>query len=474
MWRRRVTAYAGGSARGLLGAGAIPNRATALQHCLRTGRHTMLASPACGTVRAGRRALSIHEYQSQELMRQRGIKVPKGKVATNPEEAYAIAKEMQQNNESGGSDVIVKAQVLAGGRGLGTFDSGLKGGVHTCTTPEEVKEVASKMLGYKIFTKQTGPEGKPCKVVYLAERLFIRRETYFAILMDRSFNGPVIIGSSKGGTDIETLSAQHPEAIFKVPIDIEEGLTPEKLEQVANKLGFQSTKVKEQTKSLVSQLYNLFLQKDCTLVEINPLVEDHQGEIVALDAKLRFDSNAAFRQQEIFAMHDESQEDPREVAASKFDLNYIQLNGNIGCLVNGAGLAMATMDIIKLHGGSPANFLDVGGGATERQVTEAFRIFSTDKSVKAVLVNIFGGIMRCDIIAMGILSAIKVLNLKVPLVVRLLGTNMKEAKDILENSGARVIFASDLEEAAEKAVKVAKIVDMAQEAHLNVSFELPL
>jgi succinyl-CoA synthetase beta subunit len=404
-------------------------------------------------------------------MRKEGIKVPKGQVATTPDEAYAIAKSMQ---DDGNADVIVKAQVLAGGRGLGFFDSGLKGGVHTCTSPEEVKETADKMLGHRIFTKQTGPEGKPCNVVYLAERLFIRRETYFAILMDRAYNGPVVIGCSKGGTDIETLSAEHPEAIFKVPIDIEEGLTPEKLDTISNKLGFQSSKIKTQSKDMVSKLYDMFLKRDCTMVEINPLVENHQGDLVALDAKLRFDENAEFRQKEIFELKDESQVDPREVAASKYDLNYIQLNGNIGCLVNGAGLAMATMDIIKLHGGSPANFLDVGGGATEKQVTEAFRIFANDKSVKAVLVNIFGGIMRCDIIAMGILNAIKVLNLKVPLVVRLLGTNMKEAKDILEHSGARVIFASDLDEAAKKAVKVATIVDMAQQAQLNVSFELPL
>ncbi|ELR25551.1 succinylcoa synthetase beta chain, putative [Acanthamoeba castellanii str. Neff] len=462
MWRRgaRSVGMAGGMGR------SLPARSALLQ----SNTATTLTSTSAQTG-AARRWLNIHEYQSQELMRKEGIRVPKGQVAASPEEAYKIAQQMQQG---GDADVIVKAQVLAGGRGVGHFDSGLKGGVHTCTSPEEVKDVASKMLGHHIFTKQTGPEGKPCNVVYLAERLFIRRETYFAILMDRAYNGPVIIGSSKGGSDIETLSAEHPDAIFKIPIDIAEGVTPEKLELVADKLGFQSTKVKEQTKELVSKLYDLFIKKDCTLAEINPLVEDHQGQIVALDAKLRFDDNAEFRQKEIFALRDESQEDPREVAASKFDLNYIQLNGNIGCLVNGAGLAMATMDIIKLKGGNPANFLDVGGGATEKQVTEAFRIFSSDKSVKAVMVNIFGGIMRCDIIAMGILNAVKVLNIKVPLVVRLLGTNMKEAKDLLENSGARIIFASDLDEAAEKAVKVARIVDMAQEAQLNVSFELPL
>jgi succinyl-CoA synthetase beta subunit len=440
------------------------------QSLLQKSNSTTLTSSSVKSV-AARRWLNIHEYQAQDLMRKEGIRVPRGQVAATPEEAYKIAKQMQ---EGGDADVIVKVQVLAGGRGLGYFDSGLKGGVHTCTTADEVKDVASKMLGHKIYTKQTGAEGKPCNVIYLAERLFIRRETYFAILMDRAYNGPVIIGSSKGGSDIETLSAEHPDAIFKIPIDIAEGLTPEKLELVANKLGFQSTKVKQQTKELVTKLYDLFLKKDCTLVEINPLVEDHQGEIVALDAKLRFDDNAEFRQKDVFALKDETQEDAREVAASKFDLNYIQLNGNIGCLVNGAGLAMATMDIIKLHGGSPANFLDVGGGATEKQVTEAFRIFANDKTVKAVMVNIFGGIMRCDIIAMGILNAVKVLNLKVPLVVRLLGTNMKEAKDLLENSGTRIIFASNLDEAAEKAVKVARIVDMAQEAQLNVSFELPL
>lgn len=438
----------------------------------RSAPSTFLLSRSTMGSRLSVRLLSIHEYQSQDLMREMGIKVPSGQVASSPEQAYQIAKEMKTKDDS--VDIIVKAQVLAGGRGLGFFDSGLKGGVQVCTSPEDVREISKKMIGHKIFTKQTGPEGKPCNLVYLVERLFVRRETYLAILLDRNFNGPVLIGSARGGTDIETLSREEPEAVFKVPVDIEEGLTTDKLDLVANKLGFQSSRLKVQSQKMVSKLYELFLKYDCTLCEVNPLIEDHTGQVVAVDAKLRFDPNAAFRQQRIFSMKDDSQEDPREVQAALNDLNYIQLSGNIGCMVNGAGLAMATMDLIKLNGGSPANFLDVGGGATEKQVTEAFKLLNSDKNVRAILVNIFGGIMRCDVIAYGILNAAKQLDLKIPLVVRLQGTNMKEAKDILENSGLRIITANNLDDAAEKVVKVAKIMDMAAEAKLNVSFELPL
>jgi len=405
-------------------------------------------------------------------MRDMGISVPRGKIAATPEEAYQAAKIFRE--WSGDVDILVKAQVQAGGRGLGHFDSGLKGGIQVCATPEEVRDVTAKMLDHKLITKQTGPEGKLCKQVYLAERAYVRRETYLAFLMDRKSCGPLIVGSARGGTDIETLSAENPDAIFKIPVNIDTGITPEIAEEVAVKLGFNTPKIKMQTIDQITRLYNLFIKYDCTLVEVNPLIEDSYGKIISLDAKINFDDNAEFRQKAIFASRDESQIDPREAAAAKADLSYIQLEGNIGCLVNGAGLAMATMDIIKNTGGQPANFLDVGGGATEKQVTEAFRILSTDKNVKVILVNIFGGIMRCDVIALGIINAAKTLDLKIPLVVRLKGTNVEEAKDILESSGLRVIAADDLDDAAQKAVKVTNIIEMARQAKLTVSFELPL
>ncbi|KAL6079429.1 Succinate--CoA ligase [ADP-forming] subunit beta [Balamuthia mandrillaris] len=329
-----------------------------------------------------RRQLSIHEYQGQELMREIGIRVPNGKPASSAEEARDVASSFFAKQPEGPTDVIVKAQVLAGGRGLGFFDSGLKGGVHICSTPEEAQEIAGKMIGHKIFTKQTGPEGKICPKVYIAERMFIRRETYFGLLMDRAANGPVVVGSARGGSDIETLSKEHPNSIFKVPINITTGITDAQCDEIAVKLGFNSSKMRTQAADVTRRLYDLFIKYDCTLVEVNPLVESHVGDVVALDAKINFDANALYRQPKIEAMRDKTQEDWREVHASEFGLNYIQLDGNIGCLVNGAGLAMATMDMIKLSGGEPANFLDVGGGATEKQVTEAFKIFNSDKNVQ--------------------------------------------------------------------------------------------
>eukprot|EP01088_Endostelium_zonatum_P014887 TRINITY_DN3429_c0_g1_i1.p1 TRINITY_DN3429_c0_g1~~TRINITY_DN3429_c0_g1_i1.p1 ORF type:complete len:458 (-),score=136.83 TRINITY_DN3429_c0_g1_i1:214-1587(-) len=418
-----------------------------------------------------RRFLNVHEYLSQELMRQENIKVPRGKIAHTAEEAYQIASDFEKE---GIQDMVVKAQVLSGGRGLGHFDSGLKSGIHLTTSPEDVRDVTSKMLGHKLITKQTGAEGKICNKVYVAERLFVRRETYVAILMDRASCGPVIVGSSKGGTNIEQISEEHPESIFKVPIDINKGITPDQCKEVANKLGFTSSALHQQATSMIQNLYNLFIKRDCTLAEVNPLVEDHQHQLFAVDAKLNFDDNAEFRQTKTYDLRDKSQEDTTEVQATDCGLNYIKLDGNIGCLVNGAGLAMATMDIIKHYGGTPANFLDIGGGATEKQVTEAFRILSSDKNVRAILVNIFGGIMRCDIIAYGILNAVNNINLKIPLVVRLSGTKVDEAKHILKYSGVRVLSADNLDDAAATAVNVAKIVSMAEQVKLKVSLELPI
>jgi succinyl-CoA synthetase beta subunit len=368
--------------------------------------------------------------------------------------------------------VIIKAQVLAGGRGKGKFTSGLRGGVHICTSPEEVAEIAKQMLGYRLITKQTGEQGRPVSHVYICERKYNRKETYLAITMDRSFYGPVLVASSAGGVDIEGVAAETPDLIVKEGIDIFKGLQREQAERVAQSVGFKKNygEVAEQ----IMKLYDLFIKKDATLVEINPFVETSTGEVLCLDAKINFDDNALFRQKDVHDMRDPSQEDPREVAASQFDLNYIGLDGNIACLVNGAGLAMATMDIIKLHGGRPANFLDVGGGASERQVAEAFKILVGDPNVKAILVNIFGGIMRCDVIALGIINAAKELSMRVPVIVRLQGTNVGKAKEIMEKSGLRLIPVDDLDQAAAHAVSIAQISQIAEDAQLKVHFELPL
>jgi len=323
-------------------------------------------------------------------------------------------------------------------------------------------------------TKQSGPEGKPVNKVMIAERLYLRRELYFAILMDRETLGPCLIASSQGGMDIEEVARTNPNAIFKEPIDIFEGVKDEQVERLSNAIGFSNAKQRDQAKAIMKNLYNLFIKTNATLVEINPLGETHDGKVLCVDGKLNFDDNADFRQHELFALRDESQMDPREVAASHAGLNYIGLDGSIGCLVNGAGLAMATLDVIKLHNGNPANFLDLGGGANASQVLEAFKLLNSDPNVKAILVNIFGGIMRCDVIALGIIKAVTELGMKKPLVVRLQGTNLKEAKKLIEESGMRMLMADDLEDAAQKAVRVVDILKMAADAHVSVSFELPL
>ncbi|EGG24128.1 succinate-CoA ligase [Cavenderia fasciculata] len=414
-----------------------------------------------------KRFLNIHEYQAQKMMKQYGIDCPKGNVADTPEEAEKISEVLNAQ------DLVIKAQILAGGRGKGIFTSGLKGGVHICSDAAQVKNYAKKMLGYTLITKQTGPEGKVVNQVYIAERHYLRREMYFAILMDRKTGGPVMIGSPEGGMDIETVAKENPNAIYVEAIDIMQGVKPEQTARLAAKLGI-SPKNIPKAQDQMQKLYDFFIKNDCTLVEINPLAETATGEVMCMDAKLNFDDNAAFRQKEIFELRDRSQEDPREVKASEYDLNYIGLDGTIGCLVNGAGLAMATMDIIKHYGGNPANFLDVGGGATQKQVTEAIKLISSDKKVKSILVNIFGGIMKCDIIALGIIAAVKELSIKTPLVVRLQGTNVEYAKKIMEESGLRLIAADDLDEAAEKSVRIADIVTLAEKADLDVSFKLPI
>ncbi|XP_076454181.1 succinate--CoA ligase [ADP-forming] subunit beta, mitochondrial-like [Babylonia areolata] len=426
-------------------------------------------SPA--TCQQQRRHLSVHEYLSMGLLRDSGVTVPRFKVATTKEEALQCAQEI--GAESGAKDVVVKAQVLAGGRGKGTWESGLKGGVKLVFSAEEAKDIAGKMLNQKLFTKQTGQDGRICERVMITERLYSRREFYFAITMERSFGGPVLVGSSQGGVNIEEVAAENPSAIIKEPVDIMHGITREQALHVATEMGFSDTSLEKAVECIIS-LYDLFLKYDATMLEINPMSEDNTGEVYCMDAKISFDDNAAYRQKEIFEMRDWAQEDPRDKKAAEADLNYIGLDGSIGCLVNGAGLAMATMDIIKLHGGSPANFLDVGGGATAQQVTEAFRLITSDKKVNAVLVNIFGGIMRCDIIAQGIVTAASELDMKIPIVVRLQGTRVDDAKAIIAASTMKILACDNLDEAAQMVVKLSTIVNLAREASVDVKFELPL
>lgn len=393
------------------------------------------------------RRLNIHEYQGADLMSKYGVNVPKGAAVASVDEVKRAIQDVFPKE----SELVVKSQVLAGGRGLGTFKNGLKGGVHIVPA-DQVEDIAGKMLGQILVTKQTGPQGKIVSKVYLCQKLSLVNEMYFAITLDRKTAGPLIIACAKGGTSIEDLAEKFPDQIIKVPVDVFTGITDEDAAKVVDGL---APKVADRSSSIdqVKKLYKLFSETDCTLLEINPLAETSDNLLVAADAKLNFDDNAAFRQKEIFALRDPTQEDPREVAAAKVDLNYIGLDGEIGCMVNGAGLAMATMDIIKLHGGTPANFLDVGGNASENQVVEAFKILTSDEKVKAILVNIFGGIMKCDVIASGIVNAAKQVKLEVPVVVRLEGTNVDQGKRILKESGMALITAEDLDDAAEKAVK---------------------
>ena len=392
--------------------------------------------------------MNIHEYQAKELLEKFGVATPRGKVASTPEEAEAIAREL------GDANLVVKAQIHAGGRGKGTFTNGFKGGVHLVKSAKEAREVSSKMLGQTLVTHQTGPHGRVVNKVLIAESAEIAREIYFAILLDRAIAAPLVVASTEGGVEIETVAAKSPEKILREPIDPLAGMQPFQTRKLAKQLAFDSSQLKAASK-LFDGLFRTFSACDCSMVEVNPLVVTKKGDVLALDAKFNFDDNALYRHPEIAAMRDIAEEDPREVEASKHGLNYIGLDGNIACLVNGAGLAMATMDIIKFYGGSPANFLDVGGGATEQQVTEAFKILIRDKNVKAILVNIFGGIMKVDVAAQGIINAAKAVKLSVPLVVRLEGTNMEKGKQMLKESGVELITADDLADAAQKAVYAA-------------------
>jgi succinyl-CoA synthetase beta subunit len=392
--------------------------------------------------------MNIHEYQAKELLERFGVDTPRGHMASTAAEAEKSARELGTNS------LVVKAQIHAGGRGKGTFTSGFQGGVHLCKTAGQARDFAAKMLGQTLVTHQTGPEGRLVNQVLVAESVEIEKEFYFAVLMDRATGAPVIVASREGGMDIEHVAETSPEKIIREAVDPAFGLQPYQTRKLARELGFAPSQMRAACK-LFASLYRCFSALDCSMVEINPLVLTTGGKVLALDAKFSFDDNALFRHPDIVALRDVAEEDPREVAASKHHLSYIGLDGNIGCMVNGAGLAMATMDIIKHHGGSPANFLDVGGGASEEQVTEAFKILLSDPKVKAILVNIFGGIMKCDVIAHGVLNAVKALKLNIPLVVRLEGTNVEEGRKLLADSNLPIASASDLDDAAVQIVALA-------------------
>jgi succinyl-CoA synthetase beta subunit len=386
--------------------------------------------------------MNIHEYQGKELFRKYGVATPRGFPAFSVDEAVDAAKKL------GGPVWVVKAQIHAGGRGKG-------GGVKLARSIDEVRDIAAKMLGMTLVTHQTGPHGRVVRRLLVEEGADIRKELYAALVVDRVLQKAVLMASSEGGMDIEEVADKHPEKIHRVTVDPFDGLADADAEGVARKIGVPEALIPA-ARDLLKSLGKCFDECDCSLVEVNPLIVTGDQRVVALDAKLNFDDNALFRHPEIVALRDLDEEDPAEVEASKFDLNYIQLEGDIGCLVNGAGLAMATMDTIKLYGGAPANFLDVGGGATAEKVTEAFKIMLRNPKLKAILVNIFGGIMKCDVIATGVVTAAKQVGLSVPLVVRLEGTNVDLGKKILADSGLPIISGSDMGDAAQKVVAAAK------------------
>lgn len=385
--------------------------------------------------------MKIHEYQGKELLRNFGVPVPRGKVARTPEEAYSAAKEL-------GTDVVVvKAQIHAGGRGKG-------GGVKLAKSPEEAQEIARRMLGMKLVTHQTGPEGREVRVLLIEEGLPIDKEFYLGIVLDRASGRPVFMASQAGGMDIEEVAAKTPDKILKETVDPAVGFRAFQARKLAFGLGIGSDLIGQAVKFMQS-LYNAYEQMDASLMEINPFLLTKDNRLIALDAKVNFDDNALFRHKEFLELRDLNEEEPLEIEASKYDLNYIKLDGNIACMVNGAGLAMATMDIIKLAGGEPANFLDVGGGASQERVEAAFRILLADENVKAVLINIFGGIVRCDMVARGVVEAARKLNIKVPVVVRLEGTNVEEGQRVIRESGLNFTVAKGMKDAAEKVVRLA-------------------
>ena len=395
--------------------------------------------------------MNIHEYQAKGLLRTYGVAVPRGGVAYTPDEAAKVARDL------GGPVWVVKAQIHAGGRGAGHFKDNPqgKGGVRVVKSVDAVGQNAAEMLGHVLVTKQTGPAGREVKRIYVEEGCDIRRELYLGLLIDRKTSRVTVMASSEGGVEIEEVAARHPEKILRMAIDPATGMQGFHARKLAYALGLAGKQVSAASKFMLG-MYKAFINLDASVVEINPLVVTGAGEVIALDAKMNFDDNALFRHKDVEEMRDEAEEDPTELEAAKHGLNYVKLEGSIGCMVNGAGLAMATMDIIKLYGGAPANFLDVGGGATKERVTTAFKLILSDPNVEGILVNIFGGIMRCDVIAEGIVAAAREVALHVPLVVRLEGTNVRLGKKILAESGLPILAAENLADAAEKVVRAVK------------------
>ncbi|WP_274361497.1 ADP-forming succinate--CoA ligase subunit beta [Paenibacillus thermotolerans] len=386
--------------------------------------------------------MNIHEYQGKQVLKAYGVKVPEGYVAFTPDEAVEAAKKL------GTSVTVVKAQIHAGGRGKA-------GGVKIAKSLDDVRNYASELLGKTLVTHQTGPEGKEVKRLLIEQGCDIKKEYYIGVVVDRATGRVVMMASEEGGTEIEEVAAKTPEKIFKEVVDPAVGLAPYQARKLAYAINIPNDLVNKAVKFMLA-LYQAFVEKDCSIAEINPLVVTGDGEVMALDAKLNFDSNALFRHKDILELRDLDEEDPKEIEASKFDLSYVALDGNIGCMVNGAGLAMATMDIIKYYGGEPANFLDVGGGATTEKVTEAFKIILSDEKVRGIFVNIFGGIMRCDVIANGVVEAARQLGLDKPLVVRLEGTNVDLGKKILNESGLNIVAADSMADGAQKIVNLVK------------------
>ena len=395
--------------------------------------------------------MNIHEYQAKSLLKKYGVAVPRGGVAYTPQEAEGVAREL------GGPVWVVKSQIHAGGRGAGKFKDNPegKGGVRVVKSIEQVGRDTLEMLGHVLITKQTGPDGKEVKRVYIEEGCDIKRELYLSMLIDRGTSRVTIVASTEGGMAIEDVAEATPEKIMKIAVDPATGIQQYHARKIAFGLGLEGKQIQVATKFLIA-MYKAFTDLDASMVEINPLVVTGEGQIIALDAKMGFDDNALFRHKDIEELRDESEEDPAEIEANRHSLNYVKLDGSIGCMVNGAGLAMGTMDIIKHYGGEPANFLDVGGGATRERVTTAFKLILSDKNVEGILVNIFGGIMRCDVIAEGVVAAAREVSLHVPLVVRLEGTNVELGKKIMAESGLPILSAENLADAAEKIVKAVK------------------
>jgi len=391
--------------------------------------------------------MNIHEYQAKALLEKFGVPVPKGAAAKTPEEFINALTELPEG------PTMVKSQIHAGGRGKGVFTNGYKGGVKFCKSKAEAKEVAARMLGNTLVTAQTGPAGRKVQTVYFTVASDIKKEYYLAILLDRAASRPVIVASTEGGVEIEKVAHETPEKIFKVVVDPAFGLADFQVRDLVARLGFSGAEAKNASK-LIRSLYAMYWETDAAMVEVNPLISTPTGEVLALDAKVSFDDNSLFRHPQIVALRDLNEEDPKEIEASKHALNYIALDGNIACLVNGAGLAMSTMDIIKHFGGSPANFLDVGGGATKSQVVAAFKIILGDSNVKGIFVNIFGGIMDCNVIATGIVDAVREVGLKLPLVVRLEGNNVDAGKATLASSGLTIVSGDSMADAAQKIVKL--------------------